>query len=269
MSSPPSISSTSTPLTSRTRLRRGLSLLAVLPIVILPTRVQEQLPQSVERVPSRTATKFISSTVEELPHDFETMDIDHQLRLLAMKEMELVELKDRRRDLDQLISTNEAQLHRLRVVIQRSLYSQMSTPTQAPQSTPTPSRNGSLKRTSRRSPPASTNRPRTNSNPRDEAIMATRRRLGGVDERWSLFFDDPLRHRPEELVAQVSSSLWSFVSDMKQGMLSRLDEETTVVNNSDDDDDENSEEGDIQVDLSMYQAIRRKQESDHHPYVAY
>ena len=54
------------------------------------------------------------------------MSIDEQLRLLALKEMCLVEIKDQIQNLNSKLSSHENELHDLRQVIQRSLYQELS-----------------------------------------------------------------------------------------------------------------------------------------------
>lgn len=81
----------------------------------------------------------------------ETWDIDAQLRLLALKEMAVVEIKDSIAKMQRHLQKNEADLHQLREIIQRSLYKELTV-----SSTP--------------------QRERNNSNPREEAIANTRSR---------------------------------------------------------------------------------------------
>ncbi|CAK7903306.1 hypothetical protein CAAN1_07S06832 [[Candida] anglica] len=56
-----------------------------------------------------------------------SMDIDEQLRLLALKEMCVVEIKDHMANLQRKLGRNEEDLHKLREVIQRSLYKEIGT----------------------------------------------------------------------------------------------------------------------------------------------
>lgn len=53
------------------------------------------------------------------------MEIDEQLRLLALKEMVTVEIKDQINNLQRKLKKEEEELHRLREVIQRTLYKEM------------------------------------------------------------------------------------------------------------------------------------------------
>lgn len=81
------------------------------------------------------------------------LEIDDQLRLLALKEMAVVEIKDSIANLTTKLNRSETELHRLREVIQRSLYKELTASSQRP----------GLHQ-------------RQNSNPRDEAIASTKNR---------------------------------------------------------------------------------------------
>ena len=54
------------------------------------------------------------------------MDIDEQLRYLALKEMCIVELKDNINNLNNKLKHHNKELHKLREIIQRSLYKELS-----------------------------------------------------------------------------------------------------------------------------------------------
>lgn len=81
--------------------------------------------------------------------DLVNLDIEEQLRLLAFKEMSIVELKDSIASLNAKLSSSERELHNLREIIQKLLYNELN--------------GGHL------------TRQRQNSNPRDEAIASTKR----------------------------------------------------------------------------------------------
>ncbi|KAI3402738.2 TDA11 [Candida oxycetoniae] len=232
--------------------------------------------------------------------DLLKMSIDEQLRVLALKEMCVVEIKDQIQNLNSKLANHEAELHSLREIIQRSLYQDLR---------------GVASNTA-----ATLGRQRTNSNPRDQAIesLRTKRRSisnGGIDiesrsqlqsqsqsqdhtsensksKIWSgltkpfnllqqfdtllqnefeksLIMTDkksvpsnsnqtrtsedsansegsilsPLRsktpntlrgaykdRKSEDMLQTVSSSIWSFVNDVKTNVLSSLSEEESGVN---------------------------------------
>ena len=89
------------------------------------------------------------------------LDIDDQLRLLALKEMTIVEIKDSIANLNSKLDKQEKEVHKLREIIQRSLYKELS---------------GAGSNTSYNTAELVKNRQRKNSNPRDEAIASTRSR---------------------------------------------------------------------------------------------
>ncbi|CCE72815.1 Piso0_000409 [Millerozyma farinosa CBS 7064] len=89
------------------------------------------------------------------------LDIEEQLRLLALKEMSIVETKDSISDLTNRLRRFERELHQLREVIQRSLYKEIS----------------ASGRDSFASNSTSSNNPpqrRNSANPREEAIANTK-----------------------------------------------------------------------------------------------
>ncbi|CAH2355037.1 topoisomerase I damage affected protein 11 [[Candida] railenensis] len=120
---------------------------------------------------ANTLPQLSESPWEELKYDLplpETdslmnMDIDEQLRLLALKEMSVVEIKDHIGTLQTKLKKHEGELHRLREVIQRTLYKEM----------------GSSSNTSNNII-NTTNNNTTNNNgssePRDAAVRSTKRR---------------------------------------------------------------------------------------------
>lgn len=120
---------------------------------------------------ANTLPQLSESPWEELKYDLplpETdslmnMDIDEQLRLLALKEMSVVEIKDHIGTLQTKLKKHEGELHRLREVIQRTLYKEM----------------GSSSNTSNNII-NTTNSNNANSNglsePRDAAVRSTKRR---------------------------------------------------------------------------------------------
>lgn len=125
---------------------------------------QASLPQLLESSPSSTIPSSpIPSATEELKYDLPlppteqllNLDIDDQLRLLALKEMSVVEIKDNITSLTNKLNRHEKELHKLREVIQRSLYKELSSQND--------SSNNSLGKHIRQ-----------NSNPREEAIASTR-----------------------------------------------------------------------------------------------
>ncbi|CUM52085.1 unnamed protein product [Debaryomyces tyrocola] len=130
------------------------------------------LPQLPESSPSSsTPDSPIPSASEELKYDLPLplteqlmgLDIDDQLRLLALKEMSIVEIKDSIGNLTSKLQRNESELHSLREVIQRSLYKELN------------SSSSKLKKETLSN--GFVTRPqRQNSNPREEAIASTKNR---------------------------------------------------------------------------------------------
>ncbi|ODV64705.1 hypothetical protein HYPBUDRAFT_154304 [Hyphopichia burtonii NRRL Y-1933] len=122
---------------------------------------QQSLPQLPENSPLITVPNSpIPSATEELKFDvplplsehLQTLEIDDQLRLLALKEMSVVEIRDNINNLNNKLNRNEKELHRLREVIQKSLYRELSGQNLT----------------------ANGRGVRQNSNPRDEAIASTK-----------------------------------------------------------------------------------------------
>lgn len=130
------------------------------------------LPQLAESSPSSSIPDSpIPSASEELKYDLPLplteqlmgLDIDDQLRLLALKEMSIVEIKDSIGNLTSKLQRNENELHSLREVIQRSLYKELN------------SSSSKLKKETLSN--GFVTRPqRQNSNPREEAIASTKNR---------------------------------------------------------------------------------------------
>jgi len=142
------------------------------------------LSESDDETPSTTSQDKkspISSCDLELPLDERLlrMSIDEQLRILALKEMAIVQIKDQIQSLNKKLHTQEGELHKLREVVQKSLYQEIS---------------GAASNTR-------TNRQRTNSNPRDQAIetiRAKRRSSSGA-----------LQQEPNNEESGKPSKLWS------------------------------------------------------------
>lgn len=126
----------------------------------------------------------------ELPSDehLASLDIDDQLKFLALKEMGIVELKDKIGQLNLILHKGEKDLHRLRELVQRSLYKEMSA-----------GYTGSSKHV------------RQSSNPRDEAIASTKNR---TRRRTLSSSSSPSKHLPvpEHPEPDSKSRLWSNLS---------------------------------------------------------
>lgn len=94
-----------------------------------PTNFQ-QLQQVPEDLHTRSSSTSMSSHIDkEGPmtiEDVKNMDMESQLRVLASKEMNMVELKDTINNLTHKLNQQEREVKRLRQVIQRLLYSQLS-----------------------------------------------------------------------------------------------------------------------------------------------
>ena len=171
------------------------------------------LPQLAESSPScSTPDSPIPSASEELKYDLPLplteqlmgLDIDDQLRLLALKEMSIVEIKDSIGNLTSKLQRNENELHSLREVIQRSLYKELNS-------------SNSKQRKETLSNGFVTRPQRQNSNPREEAIASTknRSRRRTLSSSSSGVHPDPqsqhLSQNPDKQ-SRRNSTLWSNLS---------------------------------------------------------
>lgn len=125
--------------------------------------------------------------------DLMNLDIEEQLRLLALKEMSIVEIKDSISSLNTKLNNSEKELHKLREVIQKLLYNELN------------SNKGG--------------RPRQDSNPRDEAIASTkrsRRRTLSLnqdkDSQDGLVVSEMEQPETSSKGGDRSSSIWSNLS---------------------------------------------------------
>lgn len=274
-----------------------------------------------------------------LPDQLNALDIDEQLRLLALKEMNVVEIKDGISDLKNKLDQTERDLRQLRELIQRSLYKEMvvhspKSPKQRNGQARTRQRNtsGADGRSTERKenqPPdrlskiwSNFSKPITFIHQIDSMIQNEfEKSLGGdypslpinppkesikdpskeINHRQREYNSDPspLKDRsnynipssyyhnllqysesPEDMLEAVSSSLWSFVNNMKANMLATLNDQTEMTGkpppesesagsddsvNQDDismgvlalsDEESFSEEID-EVDLTIYSSMRR------------
>lgn len=111
---------------------RGINFVTVSPSPVLD-RSLERTATSVSGIPALPA-RLSPAPHQEFRFDFPLpladqltdLDIDEQLRLLALKEMAVVEVKDSIANLKAKLDSTELDLHRLRKAIQRSLYQEMS-----------------------------------------------------------------------------------------------------------------------------------------------
>ncbi|KAI5965775.1 TDA11 [Candida pseudojiufengensis] len=260
--------------------------------------------------------------------ELKLMDIDDQLRILALKEMIIVQIKDEISNLQAKLGENENELHELREIVQRSLYQGISNNVTT---TTTNNNNKTL------------GRQRTNSNPRDQAIESIKNKRrsssgagipiyeeeknsedngsnksklwSGLSKPFNLLqqFDNLLQnefeksltldtkihqkqqqnhqHQPrnsedsinsigsinsplrtksqttlseyknsldrksDDMIQTVSSSIWSFVNDVKLNVLSSLNEEENSDFNSNlslDEEEEDNDNDDEKIDFSIY-----------------
>lgn len=157
------------------------------------TQAQEKKHNEYENI---SHNKSSDSRKTELKYDFslppieeiKNLDFEQQLRLMALKEMSIVELKDTINNLNQKLSTHERELHKLRELIQRSLYNELQT-----SNTHLSSQISSLNNN------PSGGRQRGDSNPRDEAN--NHRRMSGDKSIWSSL------SRPLTLIQQLDTML--------------------------------------------------------------
>lgn len=182
-SNTPTTTATTPSVRNSMSMSKGLNIFAVSPLPSNGTSGNVDSPKTHLRNPSYTSQASLPEGAKydlqryttNGPHDLRydlplpstdklvAMDIDEQLRYLALKEMCVVEIKDHITNLNNKLNEHQNELHHLREIIQRSLYKELSTGNSLAKATET--------------------RPRQNSNPRDEAIARTRRR------RSSLFND--------------------------------------------------------------------------------
>ncbi|KAG7665414.1 TDA11 [[Candida] subhashii] len=136
-------SSSSTP-TSTNKLSRansvrskGLNIFAVSPIpptIKTPSITQPNIAPVCSHPQTSLPDRGDTRNTNDLKYEVElppmgqlmAMDVDQQLRFLALKEMCIVEIKDRIQSLNNKLSTHENELHRLRKVVQRSLYAEVN-----------------------------------------------------------------------------------------------------------------------------------------------
>lgn len=136
----------------------------------------------------------------ELPSDehLASLEIDDQLKFLALKEMGIVELKDKISQLNLILHKSETDLHRLRELIQRSLYKEMNV-----------GYGGASKQV------------RQTSNPREEAIASTKNR---TRRRTLSSSNSPSKYLPVSGQSELDSKsrLWSNLSK-PLGFIQQLD----------------------------------------------
>lgn len=113
-----------------------------------------------------------------------SLGLEDQLRLLALKEMSVVEIKDSITSLQQKLNNHEKELHKLRELIQSLLYNELQINEKADQP----------------------QRRRQNSNPREEAIANSRknRKSAYIDDKSSLWSN---LSKPLSLIQQFDTML--------------------------------------------------------------
>ncbi|KAL6451952.1 TDA11 Topoisomerase I damage affected protein 11 [Candida maltosa Xu316] len=192
-------------------ISKGLNIFAVSPLTKSPSVTTVTKNPSHQRKPSYTSPSLPQVSENEsknysqqgLRYDLPlppmqkliAMDIDEQLRYLALKEMSIVEIKDNITNLNNKLKENQDELHKLREIIQRSLYKELST--------------GNATVSGGRS---TTNRPRQNSNPRDEAIARTKRRSSSIFHDSQTTAITPASSTSTTINPESTSKLWSGLS---------------------------------------------------------
>ncbi|KAI5955099.1 TDA11 [Candida jiufengensis] len=121
--------------------------------------------------------------------ELKTMHIDDQLRILALKEMIIVQIKDEISNLNSNLKKNENELHELREIVQKSLYQEISGA-------------ASNKTLSRQ---------RTNSNPRDQAIESIKNKRRS-SSNGSIPIYEEIKSQQEQQQESQKSKLWSGLS---------------------------------------------------------
>lgn len=175
------------------------------------------------------------------PEEVGKLDIADQLRLLAMKEMEVVEVKDAIKTLNSALARQEQELHTLKQMVQRSLYKEVGRGgVAAPAAAPPPASQAPLAPLPARPAPASLAPPAL----RAPGAAANNRTL------WSLLskplhylnqFDSMLQAEfeksinpgppppptdaaPSSPMAEAGTNLWLFVSEVKNNIMSYHDD---------------------------------------------
>lgn len=314
------------------------------------TSAKPPLPRSRSGgIPRRNARKLASSHqnfqydfVLPLAEQLRGLDVDEQLRLLALKEMNVVEIKDMIANLNDKLALTEHDLRLLREVIQRSLYKEMKVhrpirttpstgktplkahphaqrshahttsalgselePTDSKENQPPPDRLSKIwsnlskpitfiqqidtmllnefekSLTSHQQPPQQAKRsPDNHDYDADPSPLKDKSNINSTQHTSSNYYLQMLQAsgNSEDMFQAVSSSLWTFVNDMKSNMMASLNEQTeldsakghklpqidqgllisdgdSVVSDVSDDDDTIDT-----VDLSMYSSMRRKKD---------
>lgn len=194
------------------------------------------------------------------------MSIDEQLRLLALKEMCLVEIKDQIQNLNSKLSSHENELHDLRQVIQRSLYQELSGATSNNNSQNdsmnddnnsnkhNKNNGGNLDKNNNITTSNLLSRQRTNSNPRDQALESLRGRrralLIGPNK------EDEIKKTSEE---DSKSKIWSGLTK-SLNVLNQLD---SFVSNEFEQSLKTNKDG--QIAHSEQQQQQKKHHSSHKP----
>ncbi|RLV89545.1 Topoisomerase I damage affected protein 11 [Spathaspora sp. JA1] len=272
---------------------KGLNIYAVSPIATTPTPTKPKtpIPNSAPKQTSHESTKPDLKYDVALPEKLSTLKIEEQLRLLALKEMSIVEIKDSIKTLHSKLALHEQELYKLRKSIQSSLHKEI-TNTVTAAATTTASKQP---RTSRSNSKPTSNKPRVlqESNAANSLWNGISKPLNMLDTYLQQEFEksiipeqhqhqqqqqqhiasqthkltthrshsssqgsyssigsntSPLRgksktmnttHNPshnrhsfvtDDMIQTVSSSIWSFVNDVKSNVLSSLtDEDYTII----------------------------------------
>lgn len=238
---------------------RGINFNAVNPIALKTSRSYERSWMAASSTPITHLQYDFVLPLNEMLHG---LDIDQQLRLLAMKEMTVVEIRDGMANLKTKLDQTERDLGQLREVIQRSLYKEMHRPQKwksfntahhkdfqdSQKDTMQNSTHSEDRKQQRKRPEKIGRVSRDNTTPEPSNIWSNLARPMNFIQH----LDTMLLHEFERSLASsqanketstvkdqsntsytavsddmfqaVSSSLWSFVNDVKINMLSTLNE---------------------------------------------
>ncbi|CAK9440993.1 uncharacterized protein LODBEIA_P48620 [Lodderomyces beijingensis] len=186
--------------------KRSSTLLSQSPLP-LPLLSEASDSESYQEPPSSAHNKRYCDFKYDIPmpsqKELLNMNIDEQLRVLALKEMCLVEIKDQIQNLNTKLSSHEGELHHLREIIQKSLYQEIG---------------GAA---SNSSAGTTFSRERTDSNPHDQAIesLKAKRRSSSINAQDVEHLQEPA---PQPNSEQRTSKFWGGLSK-PFNMLQQLD----------------------------------------------
>lgn len=247
-----------------------------------------------------------------LYQELRNLNIDDQLRLLALKEMAVVAINDSINTLKLKLNTTQKDLQQLRHVIQKSLYKEVHKHTQKRPSAPENQPNRRIQRQTSPAPDlhdhnstiwSNLSKPISFLQQLDTMIQSEMEKSLGTNEpakelsaqheqhkhtnvtnpseeklpvnldKYFPASQEPKYRDTDDMFHAVSSSLWSFVSEVKTNMMSSLaDEPEQEEKNEPDGNDDtinlidmsepsfSKDEEEDKLDLSMYSSMRQSKQ---------